>query len=95
MDGLHRVLRMSVEAGRPDAVEVVQEELARRGVASEPGPVRAIGQVARSTPARPARNVPGRKPRATPPSTGGPDAEDVVDLLSDLLDALTDHLTDD
>jgi hypothetical protein len=86
---------MSAEAGRPDAVEVVREELARRGVASDPGPVRAMGQVAGIKSATPAPKVPDRKaPAPRPPRTGGDVEGRLVDVLLDLLDAVADGLSD-
>jgi hypothetical protein len=96
LDGLHRVLRMSVEARRPDAVEVVREELARRGVAADPGPVRAVGQEARPASATRARTVAARKRRAPLLDFRDEDGrlaalfEDLLDALDSLLTGLTD-----
>ena len=95
LDGLKRVLRMSEEAGRPDAVKVVQEELARRGAASDPGPLRATGPVARPRSATSARKVPERKPPAPLPFWNGGDGDGrLAGLFEDLLQALSDGLSD-
>jgi hypothetical protein len=94
LDGLQRVLRMSEEAGRPDAVEVVRAELARRGVVADPGPVRAMGKVARSKPPADARKVPGRNPLAAIPFQNGDEGNRLANLFEDLLQALADGLTD-
>jgi hypothetical protein len=94
LDGLHRVLRMSAEAGRPDAVEVVREELARRAVAADPGPVQAPAKEARSRSATHAGKVPGKKSRASLPFQDGDEGNRLAELFGDLLEALADGLTD-
>jgi hypothetical protein len=94
LDGLQRVLRMSEEAGRPDAVEVVRAELARRVVVADPGPVLAIEKVTRSKSATRARKVPERKAPSPLPFQNGDEGNRLANLFADLLEALTDGLTD-